>query len=110
MSVQLVDPAWIAAVRSCAADGIGRINADRQVDVGAVRTECIVPRQAQFRTCLPPAMPGCNNAISQRLIEPGPRARPPVWRRNCQPIALTNGIGLGGQWVEFRNRVRLDPP
>ena len=39
---QLLNLAWITAVRGSAADRVGRLGADRQVDVGAIGVERIV--------------------------------------------------------------------
>jgi len=43
VSDHLLDLARIAAMRGGAADGIGRLNADGQVDVGAVGINSVVP-------------------------------------------------------------------
>jgi hypothetical protein len=41
-SGQLLNLAWVAAVRGSAADGVGRLDADRQVEVSALGIERIV--------------------------------------------------------------------
>src|SRR5262249_36915636 len=98
-SRQLFNLAWITAVRGRTADGVGRLDADRQVDVGTIGVERIVAGQLQFGAGLPPAVPRGDDAVGQLRIELSPGPHPAVRRRDRQPIALPDTVGGSGRWT-----------
>ena len=52
-------------MRCGAADRVGRLDANRQIDVGAVGVERVVAGQVQIGTSLPPAVPRSDDAVGQ---------------------------------------------
>src|SRR4029077_21292609 len=75
--VKLADVARITAVRSSAADRVDRLDADREIDIGAaVGIEGVVAGEVQFGAGLPPTVPRRDDAVRQGGVEPGARARP----------------------------------
>ena len=96
-SRQLLDLAWITTVRRSAADRVGRLDADRQVEVGAIGVQCIVAGQLQFGAGLPPAVSRGDDAVRQCRVELSASAHPAARRRDRQPIALADTAGGSGR-------------
>ena len=98
-SPQLLNLAWITAVRGSAADRVGRLDADRQVYVGAVGIERIVTGELQFGAGLPPAVPRGDDAVRQSRIELSTGTHPGARRCDRQPIALADTASGSGRWT-----------
>ena len=96
-------------MRCGTADGVGRLGADRQIDVGAVGVERVVPGQVQFGASLPPAVPCREDAVGQCRVEMRPRAHPATRRRDRQPIALADITSGRGRRADLSDGIGLQP-
>ena len=96
-------------MRGGAADRIGRLDADREVDIGAIGTESVVAGKVQLGTRLPLSVSRRDDAIRQRRVQLCPRSDAAARRLDRHPIALTDIPSGRRPGADFGDRVGLQP-
>ena len=93
-------------MRCRSADWIKRLAADDQIEIGAVRRERVVPRRADFRAGLPPAVLANDYTRIEVLVQPRTGTYTALRRCNRYPVAVRDATCLRRRGVQFHFRMR----
>src|SRR5262249_3934086 len=96
----------IGAMRRRAADGVANVRVDRQIEVGAVRTEGIAMLGAQFIASLPPAMLADDDARVEPVAEARPRPHSAGRGAHVDPISICDAARGGRRGIELDLRIQ----
>src|SRR5688572_11491777 len=94
------DLADVGAVGDGAADRIGGVVADDEVEVRAIRTEGVITGGADLGTRLPPPMLRAHDVWCERVVQTSACADAAVGRFDVHPVARVNSSSRGSVGVK----------
>jgi len=98
--------AKIRSMGRSAADRIANRGVNRQVEVGAVRTERIGAANSKFIASLPPAMLADDNAWIECFAETRPGSHSASRGAHVNPVAVLDSASCGSCRIQFDLRVQ----